>query len=660
MAKKVEATNILVSFAIVLSLSIIVLSFPFTVYAVTDNPIGKFVANIDGSNETLHLKIIGTIDKDEVKANKEIQFSIIGPDGIKKPNSFMNKEISMNSFGSFNGIINLIGDWDPGTYKIDGEYTWENIGSDDFTIFSSTSQDSDKDQISDYVDSCPERSETYNKFQDDDDCSDFVNGYNEIPDADSDEREDKNDVCVDGSENYNGYRNLDGCPEASGVISNELIDYDDIGKEDKTISNYSNNEIIKNTNNFYVQPEESISKITFNFYVENNVKSHNDILKTTVSESVEYWAEKIPIIAFKEVADIDQSDFFIRGSFDTNEKIFALVDNKSKFKKPFVEINLKKINKDLKRDSPDSKILKKILIHELGHMIGFSHSEDPNDVMFPSLNSDSGNNIVLELSDNEKSDFRPIITREKLTNIMAVPLSEEKLSILQDKDILKQLPDEMFEDVLIKMADYSLEEKQILVNIYKHIIKQQSFEGSSNDSILFWLFGIFMHINSQLDTEIEDIQYEINEAASNEAFKNRFTEFLKLELHLHDNYERLTWEIHDKFQNERMILENTTSLTQESEIVSPNNFSEYFLILKKSIKPFDNSTFATQSLDMQKLQEQINTIVREIDFDQEILRNTIFSWLHEDQNENKNKLRLQEMNRYLDEIDNKLLILKKI
>ena len=76
--------------------------------------------------------------------------------------------------------------------------------------------DFDRDGISDELDECPEISETYNKFEDEDGCPDLIIDEKikfEFPDTDGDGFEDRVDNCVTLPETFNDYLDFDGCPE---------------------------------------------------------------------------------------------------------------------------------------------------------------------------------------------------------------------------------------------------------------------------------------------------------------------------------------------------------------------------------------------------------------------------------------------------------------
>ncbi|MDO7721901.1 MAG: thrombospondin, partial [Nitrosopumilus sp.] len=71
--------------------------------------------------------------------------------------------------------------------------------------------------------SCPNLSETYNNFEDEDGCPDYVDTVElfsySLPDNDNDGVDDRWDQCLDESENYNGVLDTDGCFDVIGAES---------------------------------------------------------------------------------------------------------------------------------------------------------------------------------------------------------------------------------------------------------------------------------------------------------------------------------------------------------------------------------------------------------------------------------------------------------
>ncbi|PCH79143.1 MAG: thrombospondin, partial [Rhodospirillaceae bacterium] len=70
--------------------------------------------------------------------------------------------------------------------------------------------DADSDGIQDHLDNCPTLRETYNKFQDDDGCPDFIADNKLTADTDGDGIVDYLDLCPTQPETFNGFLDGDG------------------------------------------------------------------------------------------------------------------------------------------------------------------------------------------------------------------------------------------------------------------------------------------------------------------------------------------------------------------------------------------------------------------------------------------------------------------
>ena len=74
--------------------------------------------------------------------------------------------------------------------------------------------DFDGDGIYDDLDQCPfTAKETYNRFQDDDGCPDYIADNKLTADTDRDGYPDYLDLCPNQPETFNGFQDLDGCPD---------------------------------------------------------------------------------------------------------------------------------------------------------------------------------------------------------------------------------------------------------------------------------------------------------------------------------------------------------------------------------------------------------------------------------------------------------------
>jgi outer membrane protein OmpA-like peptidoglycan-associated protein len=83
--------------------------------------------------------------------------------------------------------------------------------------------DSDGDGIVDEFDACPDQTEDFDGFEDDDGCPDYDNDFDGIPDIE--------DTCPLGAEDYDGFVDSDGCPDPDNDLDGILDINDDCPDE---------------------------------------------------------------------------------------------------------------------------------------------------------------------------------------------------------------------------------------------------------------------------------------------------------------------------------------------------------------------------------------------------------------------------------------------
>jgi hypothetical protein len=125
---------------------------------------------------------------------------------------------------------------------------------------------------------------------------------------------------------------------------------------------------------------------TIHMYVQKMPQHWQDQFGDVLSKATQYWEEKIPNLKFETAQHVYKSDFVVEwasqygegklGYYSTN------VDNA--YGKPTMAITLG-FFKDKEWHLVSSEQVLEITKHELGHAIGMPYSDDPNNIMYPTI-----------------------------------------------------------------------------------------------------------------------------------------------------------------------------------------------------------------------------------------------------------------------------------
>lgn len=111
-----------------------------------------------------------------------------------------------------------------------------------------------------------------------------------------------------------------------------------------------------------------------NIFFEGDVPYYGGFNKVT-----EYW-EKSDKVNFEQVYNLDESDVIVKVVREYNDETLGFT-----FEGKLLEIGLGDSKCNANFYSYDEETIKKVITHEFGHIIGKQHSNDINDIMYPSF-----------------------------------------------------------------------------------------------------------------------------------------------------------------------------------------------------------------------------------------------------------------------------------
>lgn len=125
---------------------------------------------------------------------------------------------------------------------------------------------------------------------------------------------------------------------------------------------------------------------TVNVYVEKMPKHWQEKFGGVLDDATKYWEAKIPGLQFNTVQYSDKSDFVVQWASQYGEgKLgYYSTDTTNVYGKPMVGVTLG-FFKDKQWTLVPAEYVLQVTKHEIGRAIGIPYSQDPDDIMYPTV-----------------------------------------------------------------------------------------------------------------------------------------------------------------------------------------------------------------------------------------------------------------------------------
>ena len=156
----------------------------------------------------------------------------------------------------------------------------------------------------------------------------------------------------------------------------------------------------------------SYAEKTYNVYVEP-LPEFGNFAQNSVPDALYWWEQKRSDIKFKIVSNPESADFTIQWVKDFGTEVIGYA-----FDDLFIEVGLGDSNVDGNWYPYSANYVTDIMKHEIGHILGYDHVNNPQDIMYPvSANIEYGLiELQLDLLSNE-AYFMPVLSTKDITTI---------------------------------------------------------------------------------------------------------------------------------------------------------------------------------------------------------------------------------------------------
>lgn len=199
---------------------------------------------------------------------------------------------------------------------------------------------------------------------------------------------------------------------------------------------------------------------TYHMYVQKMPPHWEEQFGDVLADATQYWKEKISGIEFETVTYVDKADFAVEWASQYSEgKLgYYSTDTENAYGKPRVTVTLG-FFEDKKWILLSPQHALEITKHEIGHAIGLPYSTDPDDIMYPTIETYEAWQQKKEQSQTSKSS-------EKLQTQSTVdwqPMSDKYQHLAETN--IHQLEPRLIEiEALLKSSTYDNQAAVVEIN----------------------------------------------------------------------------------------------------------------------------------------------------------------------------------------------------